>query len=61
MKSFWRLRLIFGSECVNGVVRLFSECYRNQKSVAGIGYGGTDLNRRPLGYEPDVRSDFFVN
>ena len=30
----------FDSECVNGAVRLFSERYLNQKSVAGIGCGG---------------------
>ena len=40
--------------------RLFSERCVNQKSVAGIGCGGTDLNRWPSGYEPDVRPDFCV-
>ena len=32
--------LIFDSECINDAVRLFSGCYLNQKSVAGIGCGG---------------------
>ena len=39
------------------VDRLFSGRYLNQKSGCGIWLRGTDLNRRPSGYEPDELPD----